>query len=1035
LAVDFDGDGRSPCSPFAVDCDDADPLIYAGAVEQCDGVDNDCDGMVDEGFDADGDGVSACGGDDCNDWNAAVRPGAPEACDGLDSDCDGVVLQQEQDHDGDGWFDCNGDCDDADPRAHPGQPEDCINGVDDDCDGLVDESVDLDGDGRSCEADCNDEEGTVYRFAPELCDGLDNDCDGQVDETFDDDGDGFAALGRAGCAGGQFWWDCDDTNPAVHPRLGEIDCADGLDDDCDGQIDEAEDLDGDGVAVCEGDCNDRTELVAPGIAEECDAIDHNCSGAAYEGFDVDGDGVTTCGPDGVDGTADDDCNDLDAQVNPAAAEVCNGRDDDCDDLDGAVGRAENCPQLDPSVDEGPGLDLDGDCWCAAEPASGFAGDCDDGDPARFPGNAEVCDAKDNNCDGRVDEGLDEDRDGFFCSEDCDDASAVVNSDMDEICDDGFDNDCDGGVDVDDDECEGRGYRRQAYGFACDQGDARRGRMLLLGLFLAVAIALRFRSIPAALLLLVVLAPAPGAADTLVLYRSDNLRVRPVVAEKDLVARGIRTNAVEVLEIGALLRSRGFELEVLPKEFGRFCEGPRTDIFDTLEAARRHIEWMELLAAMLGLDEVRKDLPCSVYPLDRATLSDLHFLRGYVLSLLGSDEEARVEYESVLVVDPDRRWDPGLLPEAQPLFESARRSRSGGSGRGRVQLRLNLDASEMGAVWVDGVAREESLVDLLPGEHLVQWALTDGIVRGVVLTVAAGTEEIEVRGSGSLADIVFQAETSLEHTQAAWQLLERVFATGIPYEEVITVDLRGSPPAGEAPALRLLPAKRPVRGTLMPKPWWEDSIQRILTVQEKLEQDRAAGKKFFRPDRLRVTAGGGYRFMQPFSYWALEANITGSVGSQFFYEGALRLLGSPGNEDLTGAPISEGDSGVSAIIPGLGAGLGVLFADQALRPSASLLLSLMLDRPVAGDGVELSPGVEAVLGLDLAPNPEGPVLLRARVAAGFQAFHFLTFDYARTPANQYQLVPSVGISLMAGYRFIERQPDRAAKASASTEISR
>ena len=78
------------CLPRADDCDDGDPAVHPGASEWCDGVDNDCDGFVDEGFDEDGDGVTTCEGD-CDDDNAMVFPGLEDLCDNLDNDCDGQI--------------------------------------------------------------------------------------------------------------------------------------------------------------------------------------------------------------------------------------------------------------------------------------------------------------------------------------------------------------------------------------------------------------------------------------------------------------------------------------------------------------------------------------------------------------------------------------------------------------------------------------------------------------------------------------------------------------------------------------------------------------------------------------------------------------------------------------------------------------------------------------------------------------------------------------------------------------------------------
>ena len=80
---DADGDGFDVCGgATSVDCDDDDASIYPGAPETCNGLDDDCDGGVDEGFDADADGYSPCL-DDRNDLNPLIHPGAAEICDGI----------------------------------------------------------------------------------------------------------------------------------------------------------------------------------------------------------------------------------------------------------------------------------------------------------------------------------------------------------------------------------------------------------------------------------------------------------------------------------------------------------------------------------------------------------------------------------------------------------------------------------------------------------------------------------------------------------------------------------------------------------------------------------------------------------------------------------------------------------------------------------------------------------------------------------------------------------------------------------------
>lgn len=130
---DADGDGISNC---AGDCDDLNPAVKPGAVELCDGRDNNCNGTVDEGVDGDGDGVSSCF--DCDDANGGIYPGSFEACDSVDNDCDGQV-DDVNDADGDGFGLCD-DCNDGDPNVNPSAPEQEGDGVDNDCDGEVDES-------------------------------------------------------------------------------------------------------------------------------------------------------------------------------------------------------------------------------------------------------------------------------------------------------------------------------------------------------------------------------------------------------------------------------------------------------------------------------------------------------------------------------------------------------------------------------------------------------------------------------------------------------------------------------------------------------------------------------------------------------------------------------------------------------------------------------------------------------------------------------------------------------------------------------
>jgi hypothetical protein len=276
--ADQDGDGYgfpfnviySPIAPENYvanndDCDDTDSATNPEGNEICDDIDNDCDTLIDDAdpditgqltfyIDSDGDGYGnmsvdtltcdqpvgyVSNSDDCNDSNPGINPDATEECDGIDNDCDGLI-------------------DDEDPS---------VNGI------LVYPDMDGDqfGDGSATpdtvciippdyadnNFDCDDSNPNINPLAPELCDGIDNDCDptteGNDEPLLGTPCDGpdtdLCEEGVYVCNAGSL--ECDDmTGDNI-----EI-CDDGIDNDCDGQIDCPP-----GFTCCNNECVDTQENI------------------------------------------------------------------------------------------------------------------------------------------------------------------------------------------------------------------------------------------------------------------------------------------------------------------------------------------------------------------------------------------------------------------------------------------------------------------------------------------------------------------------------------------------------------------------------------------------------------------------------------------------------------------------------------------------------------------------------------------------------------------------------------------------------
>ncbi len=419
--ADEDGDGYGdgvsttscddPGEGFATvngDCDDNDADINPDAVEQCDGIDNDCDCSGD----TNGDGV-VCGSGDDN----------------VDED---VYSNWYEDIDGDGYG--------------AGSVITVI------CDGSSGNLV-------ANDSDCDDSAAAVSPAGTEMCDLIDNNCDGTVDEDSaadaltwyadsDSDGYGNASSTTSACSQPSGYvadsTDCDDSAAAVSPAATET--CDLIDNNCDGMVDEDSaadaltwyaDSDSDGYgdvgsthAACSvpagytsdsSDCNDSDASISPSGTEVCDNVDNDCDGTIDESdatdvatwyYDGDSDGYgdaattfVSCEAPAGHVSNSDDCDDTDSTIYPGATEVCDGIDNDCN------GSVDGSDSADASV------------WFIDADSDGF------GDSTFLV-----------ECDqpvGYVDDGTD-----------CDDTDSAVNPDATEVYDDGIDNDCDGVTDTD-----------------------------------------------------------------------------------------------------------------------------------------------------------------------------------------------------------------------------------------------------------------------------------------------------------------------------------------------------------------------------------------------------------------------------------------------------------------------------------------------------------------------------------------------------------------------------------------------------------